>query len=91
MREFNLALLGKWCWMFLVDREGLWYRVLVARYNEEDGVLKDEGRPSSVWWREVARVRDGGGVGLEESGLEIVSQERWGIRGVNFFGLTRGL
>jgi len=22
MREFNLALLGKWCWRLLVDRDG---------------------------------------------------------------------
>jgi hypothetical protein len=35
LKEFNLALLGKWCWRMLVDRRGLWYRVLVARYGEE--------------------------------------------------------
>jgi hypothetical protein len=35
LREFNSALLGKWCWRMLVDREGLWYRVFVARYGEE--------------------------------------------------------
>ena len=37
MREFNVALLGKWCWRMLVDRNGLWYRVLKARYGEEGG------------------------------------------------------
>ncbi|XP_039685111.1 uncharacterized protein [Medicago truncatula] len=45
----------------LVDREGLWYRVLVARYGEEGGVLKDGGRRASGWWRDLQRVRDGGG------------------------------
>jgi len=35
MREFNTGFLGKWCWRLLVDRGGLWYRVLVARYGEE--------------------------------------------------------
>ena len=44
-----------------MDRNGLWYRVLVARYGEEDGVLRDGGRRASSWWRELARVRDGGG------------------------------
>jgi hypothetical protein len=69
MREFNMALLGKWCWRMLVDREGLWYRVLVARYGEEDGVLKDGGRRASGWWRDIVRLR----AVWEESGLGIVS------------------
>jgi hypothetical protein len=34
MREFNITLLGKWCWRLLVDRGGMWYRVLAARYGE---------------------------------------------------------
>ncbi|GAU43105.1 hypothetical protein TSUD_373000 [Trifolium subterraneum] len=33
LKEFNVALLGKWCWRMLVDREGLWFRVLTARYG----------------------------------------------------------
>jgi len=40
MREFNIALLGKWCWRLLVDKGSLWYRVLVACYGEEDGRLE---------------------------------------------------
>ncbi|PNX70048.1 receptor-like kinase, partial [Trifolium pratense] len=39
LREFNLALLGKWCWRMLVDREGMWFRVLTARYGVERGRL----------------------------------------------------
>ena len=35
MKEFNIDLLGKWCRRMLVDRDGFWYRVLVARYGEE--------------------------------------------------------
>jgi len=41
LKEFNEALLGKWCWTMLVDRDGLWYRMLVPRYGEEDGRLED--------------------------------------------------
>jgi len=40
LREFNLALLGKWCWRLLEDRGSFWYRVLVARYGEEAGRLE---------------------------------------------------
>ncbi|MCI40586.1 hypothetical protein A2U01_0061819, partial [Trifolium medium] len=49
LREFNLALLGKWCWRMLVDREGLWFRVLAARYGVESGRLRDGGRRGSSW------------------------------------------
>jgi len=48
VREFNLALLGKWCWRLLIDRGGLWYRVLVARYGEVDGRLEVGGRSVSL-------------------------------------------
>ncbi|CAJ2642053.1 unnamed protein product [Trifolium pratense] len=58
LREFNLALLGKWCWRMLVDREGLWFRVLAARYGVEGGRLRDGGRRGSLWWREIVSIRD---------------------------------
>ncbi|PNY15039.1 cysteine-rich receptor-like protein kinase, partial [Trifolium pratense] len=65
LREFNQALLGKWCWRMLVDREGFWFRVLAARYGVEGGRLREGGRKGSVWWREIARIRERGG----ESGV----------------------
>jgi hypothetical protein len=43
LREFNVALLGKWCWRMLVAKEGLSYRVLKARYGEVGGRLKEGG------------------------------------------------
>ena len=59
MREFNLALLGKWCWRLLEDRGCFWYRVLVARYGEEAGRLAVGGWSGSSWWREIVKIRDG--------------------------------
>ncbi|PNX86641.1 glutamate-gated kainate-type ion channel receptor subunit GluR17 [Trifolium pratense] len=53
VREFNLALLGKWCWRLLVDKEGLWFRVLTARYGVEGGksVSKKVGDGSdTLFW-----------------------------------------
>ncbi|GAU18975.1 hypothetical protein TSUD_178920 [Trifolium subterraneum] len=61
LREFNLALLAKWCWRMLADMEGLWFRVLVARYEEERGRLCAGGLRGSSWWREVELLWDGGG------------------------------
>jgi hypothetical protein len=46
-----------------VDREGLWYRVLAARYGVEGGRLRDGGRRGSSWWKEVVRIREGGEFG----------------------------
>jgi hypothetical protein len=42
-----------------MDRGGLWFRVLVARYGEEVGRLEVGGRSVSTWWREIAKIRDG--------------------------------
>ena len=48
IREFNLAFFEKWCWRMLVDREGLWFRISVARYGLERGRLTDGGSEKSV-------------------------------------------
>lgn len=37
LKEFYVGLLGKWCWRMLLDRGGLWYRVLFVRYSEVGG------------------------------------------------------
>jgi hypothetical protein len=39
IREFNFALLGKWCWRMKVEKMSLWYKVLVARYGEVGGSI----------------------------------------------------
>jgi len=38
-----VALLGKWCWRLLIDRDSLWYTVLSARYRVEGGRVSDGG------------------------------------------------
>ena len=60
--EFNLSLLRKWCWRMMVDKDGLWYRVLKARYGEVGGRIKEGGRNSSRWWRSICNVREGSGL-----------------------------
>ncbi|GAU33855.1 hypothetical protein TSUD_66410 [Trifolium subterraneum] len=61
LREFNSTSLGKWCWRMLVERDSLWFRVLEARYGMERGRLCAGGTRGSTWWREIVRIRDGGG------------------------------
>ncbi|GAU32087.1 hypothetical protein TSUD_152920 [Trifolium subterraneum] len=41
------ALLGKWCWRMLVDKYGLWYQTLAARFGEESG--RDDVTDYWVW------------------------------------------
>jgi hypothetical protein len=43
----------------LVDKGGLWYKVLKAKYGEEKGRLKEGGRYDSIWWKELVRIRNG--------------------------------
>ena len=62
IREFNLELLGKWCWRLLEDKEGLWFRLLAARYGLVGGQLDVGGRERSVWWRTTVNIRDGYGL-----------------------------
>ncbi|MCI28471.1 cysteine-rich receptor-like protein kinase [Trifolium medium] len=54
----------------LVDKTGLWYQVLVARYGEEAGRLMVGGRRGSSWWKEIARIRDGVSVARERGWFE---------------------
>ena len=41
----------------MVEKESLWYRVLFARYGEEEGMLLDGGRTTSACWRAIAALR----------------------------------
>ena len=62
LNEFNIALLANWCWMCLVVRDSLWFKVLSSRYGEERGWLREGGRMGSAWWREIVKIHEGIGV-----------------------------
>jgi len=44
IKDFNVALLGKWCWMMREERDLLCYRVMVACYGEIGGRIVVGGR-----------------------------------------------
>jgi len=50
IREFNLALLGKWCWCMRVENRSVWYRVLAGRYGKVGCIIVEDGQFNSVWW-----------------------------------------
>ncbi|KAK2373370.1 hypothetical protein QL285_074404 [Trifolium repens] len=87
--SFFKAPAGKWCWRSLVDKGGLWFRVLAARYGVDRGRLRDGGRRGSSWWREIVSIQDGvEGIG---GGWFIESvAKRWGMAEMFFAGWEVG-
>ncbi|GLT65802.1 hypothetical protein SLA2020_382120 [Shorea laevis] len=72
LNSFNLALLGKWRWKLLWDRDALWNRVLEAKYNvhkKRDYEGKEVKASSSEWWKAIWRLDK-----------EIESKEGWLLR-----------
>jgi hypothetical protein len=37
LHEFNQALLGKWLWRYTNESEALWYKIIRAKYEDQDG------------------------------------------------------
>ncbi|KAL8527231.1 hypothetical protein ACS0TY_005202 [Phlomoides rotata] len=66
--SFNRALIGRWMWRFLNEREGPWVKVLESKYGRIRGgesveeVMRGSGQWSS-WWRDVVRNT------MEEKGM----------------------
>jgi len=60
----------------MVDREGLWYRVLKARYGEVGGCIREGDRYASVWWKMICRVREGVGRWFDENIRRVVGDGR---------------
>lgn len=46
-----------------METKSLWYKVLVARYDEVGGSVVDGGRGGLVWWNNLNNIRGGGWFG----------------------------
>ena len=56
---FNYALLAKWKWRYRLMDEGLWSKVLNARYdNWRNLVVTLTHRRQSTWWQDLCRIFD---------------------------------
>ena len=59
--QLNKALLGKWVWRFASARDGMWKRVLVAKYGQEDfgwRTKKANGPFGVGLWKEIMKEAD---------------------------------
>jgi hypothetical protein len=55
----------------LVKREGLWFKILIAKYGMEDGRILGGCSKVSRWWRDLNCVRGGVDVSIGTDGLII--------------------
>ncbi|GKV30550.1 hypothetical protein SLEP1_g39351 [Rubroshorea leprosula] len=72
--RFNMALLGKWRWRLVVEKEALWNRVVEAKYGfrrRRDWEGREVKTNSSFWWKALWKLD-------EERG----SNEGWVYKGV---------
>nr|KYP43089.1 Putative ribonuclease H protein At1g65750 family [Cajanus cajan] len=58
LRSFNLALLGKWRWRLLVERDCLWVKVITSIYGAVTSLNRREGATITCNWfsKECVRV-----------------------------------
>ncbi|GKV02024.1 hypothetical protein SLEP1_g14511 [Rubroshorea leprosula] len=57
--RFNMALLGKWRWRLVVEKEALWNRVVEAKYGvhkKRDWEGKNVKHNCSYWWKAVWKL-----------------------------------
>lgn len=56
LRAFNKALLSKWKWKLINEREWWWFEALVNRYSERDEYIRKSGRGPYVWWHDICQL-----------------------------------
>ncbi|GKU86149.1 hypothetical protein SLEP1_g712 [Rubroshorea leprosula] len=57
--RFNMALLGKWRWRLVVEKEALWNRVVEAKYGihrRRDWEGREVKMNSSYWWKALWKL-----------------------------------
>ena len=60
IRLFNVVLLAKWKWRFLIEERGSWKEILVSKYGRESGSNQLPLKRQSWWWRDLIKVNGEG-------------------------------
>jgi hypothetical protein len=55
LKEFNMALLDKWCWRLKEERDSF----LSAKVGGDDRMLRFDGEGGSMWWCNLINISDG--------------------------------
>ena len=57
LRNFNLALLGKWIWRLGTDSGGLWKEIIDSKYGGWRSLREDSrSNRGSLWWKDLKEV-----------------------------------
>ena len=57
IETFNTALIGKWLWRALIEKDSLWVKVLEAKYGSADQWLSPENNvKGSPWWMDLRKI-----------------------------------
>lgn len=70
IRKFNYAMLAKWKWRIMSEKEGKWKDLLVSKYGTEADNFNVHDKHQSWWWRDLSMVCcEGGGAGWFQEAL----------------------
>jgi hypothetical protein len=61
VHKFNQALMGKWLWRYVTEREALWHKIIKAKYEDQDGgwCSKEVSGPYGVGlWKHIRQGWD---------------------------------
>ncbi|GKU94281.1 hypothetical protein SLEP1_g7800 [Rubroshorea leprosula] len=77
LRKFNLALMGKWWGRLAENGEGMWKKIIGAKYGKGGGHwqdwIKESREVGSAWWRDVCGINamDGESIGWLKEGFRV--------------------
>nr|XP_051201760.1 uncharacterized protein LOC127315299 [Lolium perenne] len=66
-RLMNICLMAKWIWRSYAGEQGLWAKILRAKYLGERDLLADKHRPGSQFWNAIQKIKHVFGMGARHA------------------------